>query len=365
MASELEPPPVGWQCLKERAVWSLQRQQQQQQRCGTVHPQRGPRTDGSSASGSPCVRGPARRPEGSGVAPVRRRGSRWASCPSSRGGRSRACHRGWSPPLAPFGARARPPGAAAPPPVGVPEALGRAAGGAGGRGGPRTPGREAARLRAGESLDVGNSLPARPAERRGRAGPGAGTRALLAAGGSAPEPPPGRSRRPGGSLPAAQPPLGREPATLPLPPRSYLGERPGAPPSPAASGRCVGRESRRGRTSPEPGGCPEEPEGERAREREPRRRPLVETRRMQRPPGGSAVPSRRQPPNPEPAAGGPGPPDRAPPPPGAAGLSSPRAAQSQETPGGAIDESQGVNQEPIIEPEGQTQAQSLAGPSTT
>lgn len=32
MASELEPPPVGWQCLKERAVWSLQ--WQQQQRCG-------------------------------------------------------------------------------------------------------------------------------------------------------------------------------------------------------------------------------------------------------------------------------------------------------------------------------------------
>lgn len=188
-------------------------------------------------------------------------------------------------------------------------------------------------------MDVGNSLPARPAERRGHAGAGRGHPGSPCGGRLARPPPalrclPGHSRRPGGlppgraSLPSAaiRPPLTRHPALLPR------GAARGSP-SPAASGRCVGREPRRGlagesgarrpprrsrresgRERGSRGGvcarvCERESEGERGSERAGARecacltrgevckgripsflpQPLVETRRMQRPPGRSAA----------------------------------------------------------------------------
>lgn len=183
--------------------------------------------------------------------------------------------------------------------------------------------------------------PPAPPRGGGTRGPGAGTRAPPAAGGSrAPPTPPraacratpaGQGGLPPGraslSSAAIQPPLTRHPALLPR------GAARGSP-SPAASGRCVGREPRRGRAGESGarrpprrsrresgrergsrGGvcarvCERESEGERGSERAGARecacltrgevckgripsflpQPLVETRRMQRPPGRSASP---------------------------------------------------------------------------
>ncbi|XP_027414006.1 collagen alpha-1(III) chain-like [Bos indicus x Bos taurus] len=277
-------------------------------------------------------------------------------------------------PRPPFGARARP--RALPPgdPRGSRRLRGaRQAGleGAGWAGGwgPRAPVREAeARLRAGESLDVGNSLPARPAERRGHAGAGRGHPGSPCGGRLARPPPalrclPGHSRRPGGlppgraSLPSAaiRPPLTRHPALLPR------GAARGSP-SPAASGRCVGREPRRGlagesgarrpprrsrresgRERGSRGGvcarvCERESEGERGSERAGARESSGGDSENAAPAGQErrAAPSRRRPPGRDPEAGEPRPPppDRAPPPPPGAGLSVPPSAASQEPPGG-------------------------------
>lgn len=184
--------------------------------------------------------------------------------------------------------------------------------------------------------------PPAPPRGGGTRGPGAGTRAPPAAGGSrAPHPPraacratpagqgglpPGRASLPSAAI---RLPLTRHPALLPR------GAARGSP-SPAASGRCVGREPRRGRAGESGarrpprrsrresgrergsrGGvcarvCERESEGERGSERAGARecacltrgevckgripsflpQPLVETRRMQRPPGRSAAPRR-------------------------------------------------------------------------
>lgn len=204
----------------------------------------------------------------------------------------------------------------------------------GGGWGPRAPGREEARLRAGESLDVGNSLPACPAKRRGRAGAGRGNPGSPCGGRLAP-----RAARPAapagrgapsrlGSLPSAAmwPPLPRHPALLPRgaargsPQSCRLGALRAAGARAPAGGRvrspAAARRSRResGRERGSRGGvCARvcERESERARERGSERagaregacltrgevckgripsflpQPLVETPRMQRPPGRS------------------------------------------------------------------------------
>lgn len=161
-------------------------------------------------------------------------------------------------------------------PRGSQRLLGAQRAGLGGGWGPRAPGREAVQLCAGESLDVGNSLPTRPAERRGRAGarrrhPGYPCGGRLAP----PKPPPaGCSSGPGGSLLDGQPLLGGYPAAPPAAPRALTsGSGPGLPPVLPPQGAAWGGSLGAGRrASPEPGGRPEEPEGERAREGKPRRR---------------------------------------------------------------------------------------------
>ena len=154
------------------------------------------------------------------------------------------------------------PGAATRRPAGVPEAPGRAADGVGGWRGPLAPGRQAARLRAGESLDVGNSLSARPAEKRGRAGPGRGQPGSSCGGRLAPPAPPAGRLPPARGLPPGWAASLRRRSGRPSrgTPRSYLGERPGALPvlqprdaawggSPGAGGRvrsaAAARRSRR------------------------------------------------------------------------------------------------------------------------
>ncbi|XP_058419394.1 basic proline-rich protein-like [Diceros bicornis minor] len=246
---------------------------------------------------------------------------------------------------APFGARAWPP--ALPPlgPRGSRRLPGARRAGLGGGWGPRAPGREAARLRAGESLDVGNSLPARPAERRGRAAAGRGHPGSPCGGRLAPRAacraaPAGQgapSRL--GSLPSAaiRPPLPRPLALLPRgaargsPQSCRLGTLRAAGAPARAGGRvqspAAARRSRResGRERGSRGGvCARVCESERERGSEGAGarecacltrgevckgripsflpQPLVETRRMQRPPGRSAAPRRAEPQ----AAAGPG-----------------------------------------------------------
>lgn len=139
--------------------------------------------------------------------------------------------------------------------------------GCGGGWEPRAPGREAVQLCAGESLDVGNSLPARPAERRGRAGAGRGQPRYpcggrLALPRPAPPSPAGCSSGPGGSLPAGQPSLGGDPAVPPAAPctltsGSGLGLPPVLPPRGAACGGNPGAGGRAGESGARrpPGGA--------------------------------------------------------------------------------------------------------------
>lgn len=166
----------------------------------------------------------------------------------------------------PFGARAwplaLPPGDPRGPALcgarqaGLGVGLGGLAGGAAGSG------REAAvGSGAGESLDVGNSLPARPAERRGHAGAGRGTRLPAAGGSRAPHPPRAacRATPPARGLPSrpGKPPFGGD---LGCPyarrPRALTsGKGPGLPQScRLGTLRGAGAPARAGRASPSPGG---------------------------------------------------------------------------------------------------------------
>ncbi|XP_027279030.1 proline-rich protein 2-like [Cricetulus griseus] len=207
-----------------------------------------------------------------------------------------------------------------PRPAGHPRALGA---------GTATPGPGGVRagLRAGESLDVGKS----PSPRRGR---GAGWARLGRCPGAHAAPASPRPVRP----PGPHPP----PVAIGWPPagaaRSYLGERPGCTLVPAPRDASEPWDPGQVRPRRPPGGA----EGEREREGEPRRRPLVETRRMQRPPGRSAAPrraeqSRRRPPGRTPASREPAPrPDRAPPSPAGPGGSVSPAAGHGKAPGGVL-----------------------------
>nr|CAI9712740.1 unnamed protein product [Rangifer tarandus platyrhynchus] len=155
--------------------------------------------------------------------------------------------------------------------------------------------------------------------------------------------PPGRASLPSAAI---RPPLTRHPVLLPR------GAARGSP-SPAASGRCVGREPRRGRAG-ESGARRPPRRSRRESGRERGSRGGVCARVCERESEGErgtsggdsenaapagqerlAAPSRRQWPGRDPEAGEtrPPPPNRAPPPPPGAGLSVPPSAASQEPPG--------------------------------
>ncbi|XP_070327930.1 collagen alpha-1(I) chain-like [Odocoileus virginianus] len=324
---------------------------------------------GCLGRGQRCpARRPARRPQGSGVAPVGPTGAGQGVLagqlsPSPRGGRSRACRRG----LTPFRRAGSAPGAATRRPAGVPAAPRRAAGGVGGGWvGERVGAAGSGQRGGGSALRRGKfgrgKLPPRPPRREEGARGGRARASGLPLRWEARAPPPraprrlpGHSRRPGGlppgraSLPSAaiRPPLTRHPALLPR------GAARGSP-SPAASGRCVGREPRRGRAG-ESGARRPPRRSRRESGRERGSRGGVCARVCERESEGErgtsggdsenaapagqerlAAPSRRRSPGRDPEAGEtrPPPPNRAPPPPPGAGLSVPPSAASQEPPGG-------------------------------
>lgn len=260
--------------------------------------------------------------------------------PGSRPPRS-AC----APPPQPLSARGLGPRHGPRRPAGVPEAPGRAAGGVGGGAGGGRGLRAARRLGSAPGKVWTWETPSPPAPPRGGGarGAGAGSRAPPEAGGSPPPPtPPAGPLLPAGGLPPGWAASPRRQSRRPSrgTPRSYLGERPGAPPQSCRLGtlRGAGAQARAGESGARrpPGGaggragarggaaaaCARLCASERARERGSERagarecacltrgevckgripsflpQPLVETRRMQRPPGRSAAPQ---------AAAGPGP----------------------------------------------------------